>query len=88
MVIPFSRIHPRDKEDMGTRLSLAGRAVVYGQNVTFSGPFPSEFTVDTKTLTVLIKYDNGNANIRIVGKIGFEVSFGITGVFPLIDFTF
>ncbi|XP_033626189.1 sialate O-acetylesterase-like [Asterias rubens] len=70
---PYGPIHPRDKQEMGTRLSLAGRAVVYGQNVTSSGPFPSEFTVDPETLTVLIKYDNGNANIRIVGKIGFEI---------------
>ena len=68
-----NRIHPRDKQDMGIRLSLAGRAVAYGQNVTFAGPFPTAFTVNTTTLTVLIEYDHGKATVKLVGKVGFEV---------------
>src|SRR6202000_3404845 len=31
-------IHPRDKYDVGWRLSLAARHIAYGENILFSGP--------------------------------------------------
>ncbi|XP_022084099.1 sialate O-acetylesterase-like isoform X2 [Acanthaster planci] len=73
---PYGPIHPRDKQDMGTRLSLAGRAIAYGQNVSYAGPYPTSFTVNTTTLTLVIEYSGGKANIRLVGKTGFEVCCG------------
>ena len=36
---PYGSIHPRDKQDVGARLALAGRAVAYGDTaVYYSGP--------------------------------------------------
>ncbi|XP_038069722.1 sialate O-acetylesterase-like [Patiria miniata] len=73
---PYGPIHPRDKEDMGVRLSLAGRAVAYRQNIPYAGPFPTSFTVNTTTLALDIEYDKGQANIKLVGQTGFEICCG------------
>lgn len=36
---PFGSVHPRDKQDVGTRLSLSARGVVYGDtSVDYLGP--------------------------------------------------
>jgi len=36
---PYGSVHPRDKQDVGARLSLAGRAVAFGDTtVYYSGP--------------------------------------------------
>ena len=36
---PYGSIHPRDKQDVGARLALAGRAIAYGDTaVYYSGP--------------------------------------------------
>ncbi len=36
---PYTSIHPRDKQDVGARLVLAGRSVAYGDHsVYYTGP--------------------------------------------------
>jgi len=35
---PYGNIHPRNKQDVGFRLSLAARAITYKENIVFSGP--------------------------------------------------
>ena len=36
---PYGSIHPRDKQDVGARLALAGRAVAYADtSVYYTGP--------------------------------------------------
>ena len=36
---PYGSVHPRDKQDVGARLVLAGRAVAYGDStVYYTGP--------------------------------------------------
>lgn len=43
---PFGSIHPRDKQDVGDRLSRAGLAVIYGDNsVYYKGPIATSATV-------------------------------------------
>ena len=40
---PFTSIHPRDKQDVGARLALAGRAIAYGDPlVYYTGPIAYE----------------------------------------------
>ncbi|HTU93251.1 MAG TPA: sialate O-acetylesterase [Gemmataceae bacterium] len=38
-------IHPRKKEPVGARLALAARAIVYGQQIEYSGPIYDKMTV-------------------------------------------
>ena len=43
---PFGSIHPRDKQDVGARLALAGRAVAYGDSqVYYTGPIATTATM-------------------------------------------
>ncbi len=36
---PYGSVHPRDKQDVGARLVLAGRSVAYGDHsVYYTGP--------------------------------------------------
>ena len=40
---PFGSIHPRDKQDVGYRLALAGRAIAYhDESVYYTGPIAYE----------------------------------------------
>lgn len=47
---PFGSIHPRDKQDVGHRLALAGRAIAYGDSdVYFTGPLATTATIRYST---------------------------------------
>jgi len=39
-------IHPTNKQDVGTRLALAARAIAYGQDITYSGPVYQSMKVE------------------------------------------
>ncbi|XP_078609152.1 sialate O-acetylesterase-like isoform X3 [Branchiostoma floridae x Branchiostoma japonicum] len=69
---PWLTVHPQDKQDMGTRLSLAARAVAYGdKNIRFQGPFPSSLELGTNTIIVKYGEEAGHIEVRSTG--GFEV---------------
>ncbi len=43
---PYGSVHPRDKQDVGSRLFRAGLAVVYGDStVKYKGPIANQATV-------------------------------------------
>ena len=45
---PYGSVHPRDKEDVGMRLALAGRVVAYGENqssIYYTGPLVQKATM-------------------------------------------
>ena len=43
---PFGSVHPRDKQDVGSRLARSGRAVVYkDQTAYFQGPQAESATI-------------------------------------------
>lgn len=43
-------IHPRNKQDVGKRLGLNARALVYGENVPYSGPMYQSMSVEGSTI--------------------------------------
>ncbi|KAK3600186.1 hypothetical protein CHS0354_001901 [Potamilus streckersoni] len=66
------RVHPRDKEDVASRLVLAARAVAYGENgLDFQGPNPTKFSVHGSSLA--IEFNQGNSPIEVRSKSGFEI---------------
>ncbi|KAK3600187.1 hypothetical protein CHS0354_001903 [Potamilus streckersoni] len=70
---PYGTVHPRDKEDVASRLVLAARAVAYGEKgLDFQGPYPTRFTVQGSTLA--IEFSQGNSPIEVRSNSGFEVS--------------
>ncbi|CAF4387686.1 unnamed protein product, partial [Adineta steineri] len=69
-------IHPRTKEDVGYRLSRAGLAVWYKQNVEFLGPIVSSVVVASGSASIDITYSNVTA-IELRNTAGFEVKTNI-----------
>ncbi|CAH1799415.1 unnamed protein product, partial [Owenia fusiformis] len=71
---PSGPIHPRDKEDVGLRLSLSGRAVAYGeQGLKFQGPMVTHITEYIAEKTMVLSFDNGKHPITVRSVDGFEV---------------
>jgi sialate O-acetylesterase len=76
-------IHPPNKEPVGERLALAGRALVYDEAVVYSGPLYR--SMEVKDDQVILSFDHVApgliAPLGIHGKVdGFEVA-GSDGVF-------
>lgn len=70
--VEYFSIHPRTKEDIGYRLSRAGLAVFYKQNVEFLGPIISNAVVVTGNANIDITYGNVTG-IELRNTAGFEV---------------
>ncbi len=71
------RVHPRDKLDVGYRLSRSGLAVAYGyQNVTYLGPIIAAISVASDTSKVNVTYSNvASPSIELRNESGFEVGY-------------
>ncbi|CAF1432967.1 unnamed protein product [Adineta ricciae] len=65
-------IHPRTKTDVAYRLSRAGLAVAYGQQVEYQGPIVSNVVVSSASSTIEVSYTNVTA-IEFRNPNGFEV---------------
>ncbi len=70
-------IHPRTKHDVGYRLSRAGLAVAYGQQVEFQGPIVQNVAYTSGGSTVEITY-TGASSIELRNPNGFEVLIKIS----------
>jgi len=66
------RIHPRTKHDVGYRLSRAGLAVAYGQQVEFQGPIVQNVGYSSGGQTISITY-GAVSGIELRNPAGFEV---------------
>ncbi len=65
-------VNPRDKNDVGYRLSRAALAVAYGQQVEFQGPIVQNVTYLSGGQTIDISYGNVSSIDRR-NSGGFEV---------------
>jgi len=65
-------INCRNKVDVGYRLSRAGLAVAYKQNVEYLGPIVSSVVVSSDSTTIDITYGNVTG-IEFRNSAGFEV---------------
>ncbi len=71
------RIHPRDKLDVGYRLSRSSLAVAYDfKNITYQGPIIADISVASDTGTINVTYSNvASSSIELRNENGFEVYF-------------
>ncbi len=67
-----SSVHPRYKHDVGYRLSRAGLAIAYGQQVEFQGPIVQNVTYSSISQTVNITY-TAVSSIEPRNPNGFDV---------------
>jgi sialate O-acetylesterase len=70
-------IHPKNKQDVGKRLALAGRKIAYGQEIVYSGPrFASMNIKDGKAI---LKFKHVGGGLIAKGAEGKLVGFAIAG---------
>ena len=77
----YGSVHPPDKQDVGFRLALAGRAIAYGDlDVYYSGPIVSDVTFTWKINSTVwmtnVKYHHesvGQGGIEVRSVHGFQV---------------
>lgn len=70
-------IHPRNKKDVGYRLSLGARKFAYNEDLTYSGPrYKSHKTVGN---TIEIDFDHIGSGLATKDKYGYVKGFTIAG---------
>lgn len=52
-------IHPKNKQEVGRRLSLIARANTYGEKIDFSGPVYESYKVEGNKVRISFKYSEG-----------------------------
>jgi sialate O-acetylesterase len=72
-----SDIHPRDKQDVGYRLSLAAQAIAYGRDVVYSGPTFQSMDIEGGALRLHFQHADDGLTAKsesIISVSGFEVA--------------
>uniref|UniRef100_V9KMK3 Sialate O-acetylesterase-like protein n=1 Tax=Callorhinchus milii TaxID=7868 RepID=V9KMK3_CALMI len=67
---PYGCIHPRYKQEVAFRLYLGARAVAYGEDIPFQGPFPKG--IDQRNTTLVIVYTQELTVVKLSAN-AFEV---------------
>ncbi len=68
-------IHPRNKQDVGKRLSLAARAIAYGENIVHSGPRYKKMKIQGGKVRLYFDHVGGG----LMAKDGELKQFAIAG---------
>ena len=69
-----NNIHPKNKQDVGLRLSLQARALAYGQDITYSGPVYNYMLIEGDKIRLHFKHV-GKGLIAKDGKLdGFAIA--------------
>jgi sialate O-acetylesterase len=66
-------VHPTDKKDVGHRLSLAARALNYGEHVEYSGPLLRQVTREEHSLRLWFDHAEGGFKSG-TALCGFEIA--------------
>lgn len=75
-------IHPKDKQDVALRLSLAARAIAYGEPIEYSGPIFRQVTEEGRSLRVWFDHTKGGLTSKNGVLRGFEVAGSNQKYFP------
>lgn len=67
-------IHPKNKQEIGRRLSLAGLALAYGQKITYSGPVYDKMQTAGNTVRLQFKHTDGGLEARGGILKGFAIA--------------
>lgn len=75
-----NNIHPVDKQDVGYRLALAARAIVYGEHIEYSGPLYRTMSIAGSRLRLYFSHASGGLVSKGGPLTGFEIA-GADGKF-------
>jgi sialate O-acetylesterase len=70
-------IHPKNKQDVGYRLSLPALKWTYGKDVVYSGPTYKSMNIEGNKIR--IKFDNTGSGLITKDKYGYVKGFAIAG---------
>lgn len=70
-------IHPRNKQDVGYRLSLAARHIEYGEDIVYSGPIYESMVIDDSRIRISFKHTG--SGLVADNKFGYLMGFQIAG---------
>ncbi len=70
-------IHPRNKQDVGTRLAMAAEKIAYQKNLVFSGPTYS--SMEVKENTIVLHFTNTGSGLVAKDKYSYVKGFAIAG---------
>ncbi len=70
-------IHPRNKQDVGYRLSLAARKIAYNEDLVYSGPIFKSYTINGNKIE--IEFDHVGSGLMAKDKYGYLKGFTIAG---------
>jgi len=69
-----TNIHPKDKQNVGKRLALAGEAGTYGKDVVFSGPMYESIKVEGDKVRLKFKHVGGGLVAKGDKLTGFAIA--------------
>ncbi len=67
-------IHPKNKQEVGRRLSLAARAIAYHEPIEDSGPLYQTVAVEGSSLRVYFQHTSGGLKVKGSQLTGFEIA--------------
>jgi sialate O-acetylesterase len=70
-------IHPKNKQDVGSRLALAARKVAYNEEIVYSGPMYS--SMKTEGDKIRVRFTNSGGGLVAKDRYGYLKGFAIAG---------
>lgn len=70
-------IHPKNKQDVGSRLALNALKMVYGKQVIYSGPIYR--SMETEVNKIVISFDHIGTGLTARDKYGYLKEFSVAG---------
>jgi len=78
-------IHPKNKQEVGRRLSLIASAKTYGEKVPYSGPIYDSYTIEGNTIRIKFTHTDGGLKSKNGDPlIGFAIA-GLDHIFHWAD---
>lgn len=62
----WNDIHPENKKEVGERLALAGRKIIYGEDIPYSGPIYKSHVIEGDK--IIISFDHANGLKTVDGE--------------------
>jgi len=67
-------IHPRNKKEVGRRLALSARAITYGENIEWSGPWYKSMEIDGKGIRLTFDHAQNGFLVKGDKLSGFAIA--------------
>lgn len=70
----YNNIHPKDKQQIGTRLALAAKAIAYNEKIEYMGPIYNKVKIKGNTATISFSHTGSGLMAKTDTIKGFAIS--------------